>query len=577
MLLFTSLFSRAGGFAGLPGVEEVSFTLTVPSGTVTSDLTDFVVYVDLTDMPSEFWTNVKSDGGDVRVYESDGQTLVPHDMVAIDRANQRGDLYFKASLLAASDNLFKVTCGNPALSKLATSDINGRNAVWSDYEVAINFHEPTVDRTGNGATVAVTNGSTDPLGGIAISGDTDCHQGVAWDGTYYYTINDNRIRKWNSSWVAQADNTDPIGASAIVGVDHCGDPEVSGGLLYIPLELYPNSPYDNQHIVVFDTDALSFVTSFDISAQAHEVSSYAINPVNGLLYASSYEDGSKLWAYDPADGSYESGSDITLSTTIANIQGITFFDGFLWVSSDAGGATHRIYKCQTDGTVLEVVYRKPTTAGNIEGLSHKDDTLLVLTDIGTPEVVHELHRLAALWPGYLGLMGDTYAVASGISQLTSWTMGCNAVIYGKWQNGAILSYGRATGDGNSVRATLARRASPDEFGLWNTTDSWITSSADNPAEQQLYRLVATHHGTTIRRLFVDGVQVGTDSGVAQKPGSPGDALWIGVEDADLAEEFTGAIQHVYLRSGILSDDWLAAEDDSWRTPETFYSVVVDAP
>jgi hypothetical protein len=50
---------------------------------------------------------------------------------------------------------------------------------------------------------------------------------------------------------------------------------------------------------------------------------------------------------------------------------------------------------------------------------------------------------------------------------------------------------------------------------------------------------------------------------------------VGAEDTTLAEELTGAVQHVYLRNQLLSHDWLAAEDKSWRTPSSFYTIGED--
>lgn len=41
--------------------------ITIPSGTVSTDLTDYRIMLRLSDMPAEFWDYVKSDGGDIRI------------------------------------------------------------------------------------------------------------------------------------------------------------------------------------------------------------------------------------------------------------------------------------------------------------------------------------------------------------------------------------------------------------------------------------------------------------------------------------------------------------------------------
>ena len=43
-------------------------------------------------------------------------------------------------------------------------------------------------------------------------------------------------------------------------------------------------------------------------------------------------------------------------------------------------------------------------------------------------------------------------------------------------------------------------------------------------------------------------------------------LFIGAEDASLAERASGSINYVYLHDGILSDAWIYAEGLNWLTP-----------
>ena len=170
------------------------------------------------------------------------------------------------------------------------------------------------------------------------------------------------------------------------------------GLLYIPIEVYPNTPFDDQHIGVYNAATLNFVTSYNISAQGHEAASFAYNPADGYLYVASFEDGTKLWKYT-LTGTYI--GSIDLSTTIANIQGITFWNGYLWVNARVLVHTH---KFQTNGTYIGRVFTS-LFGGAWEGLGHNDTGLLALNDGGATDRLHHLVPGRGHLPRFLGLYG----------------------------------------------------------------------------------------------------------------------------------------------------------------------------
>lgn len=106
--------------------------LTVPAGTVASDLSGFPVRVDLADMPAGWWSDVVTHGsGAIRVKQ--GATTLPRDLVRIDTGTATGELFFRADLLAASDNDFSVEV-EPGGAAPAATDPTGRNAVWADFD-----------------------------------------------------------------------------------------------------------------------------------------------------------------------------------------------------------------------------------------------------------------------------------------------------------------------------------------------------------------------------------------------------------------------------------------------------------
>lgn len=144
-----SATAASSGAGTALGYSPRKFELTIGSGEVASDLTNFPVFVNLADLPANFWSSVKADGGDIRVLNSSG-TVIPTDLVTFDKNANTGTLFFKASsVLSASSNTFYVACGRPDFSLLASGDSNGRNAVWVDYEVVYLLTGDLVDRTGN--------------------------------------------------------------------------------------------------------------------------------------------------------------------------------------------------------------------------------------------------------------------------------------------------------------------------------------------------------------------------------------------------------------------------------------------
>lgn len=141
-------------------------TITVPSGRVSADLSAFPVMVDLSTLPAGFWAAVSAGGANVRV--AAGPTVLPLDVVAIDIPGNTGYLFFRANLLAASNNVFTLTC-TPGFTAAAVADPTGRNAVWSSYNRAWSFWgESAVDRTGNGSDVSFTGTAGFLTGGLTV-------------------------------------------------------------------------------------------------------------------------------------------------------------------------------------------------------------------------------------------------------------------------------------------------------------------------------------------------------------------------------------------------------------------------
>ncbi|MCA9361966.1 DUF2341 domain-containing protein, partial [Candidatus Kaiserbacteria bacterium] len=136
----------------------------IPAGTVTEDLTNFPVSIDLSTLDSTFWANVKVDGGDVRVFTTDG-TELPIDLAEIDTVMQTGALHFLADTIPANGaSTFYLYFNDASLSGYASTSPMGARAVWTgaNYNAVYHFHDdPTTignvvtDATGNGNDVTV--------------------------------------------------------------------------------------------------------------------------------------------------------------------------------------------------------------------------------------------------------------------------------------------------------------------------------------------------------------------------------------------------------------------------------------
>lgn len=107
---------------------------TIDAGKVNGDLTDFPVYVDLSDFDV---TNFGTNGADLRVTKSDGTTEVPREVVFFDGAN--GELHFKAAgtLSGSSNSDFYLYYNNSGASDYATSATYGAENVWNSNYIAV--------------------------------------------------------------------------------------------------------------------------------------------------------------------------------------------------------------------------------------------------------------------------------------------------------------------------------------------------------------------------------------------------------------------------------------------------------
>jgi hypothetical protein len=150
------------------GIPYLRATITVASGEVTADVTDFPVRVALADLPAGFWSNVASDGSDIQIFDA-SETQLPRDLVTFNYGAETGDLFFKADLLTASDNVFYVAAGSGAAAP-SNGSTYGRNNVWTAFYRAFVFTGNSGDdRTGSGNNLTLVGNAVLSGGELNIS------------------------------------------------------------------------------------------------------------------------------------------------------------------------------------------------------------------------------------------------------------------------------------------------------------------------------------------------------------------------------------------------------------------------
>jgi len=222
----------AGG--GGPDGTQYYVEVTIASSEVSSTLTDFPVYVDLSDLPAAFFTNVQSDGGDIRVTESDGTTRCPTELVAIDTGASTGELHFLASSLSSStDTTYRIYYNaSTTQSQPGVATTYGRNAVWGDYVGVWHMgDDPSgtapqmTDSTGNGLDGTSEGGMTsgDVVAGkvgnaLSFDGSND---GIDVSDDPAFDLQTLSVSAWAS---------DSIGAVSAFLAGHASDSQYNWGL-----------------------------------------------------------------------------------------------------------------------------------------------------------------------------------------------------------------------------------------------------------------------------------------------------------------------------------------------------------
>ncbi|MCA9367307.1 laminin G domain-containing protein [Candidatus Kaiserbacteria bacterium] len=118
-------------------------TITIDHTNIDDDLTDFPVYVDLSDLSATFWSTTPSNryvvGTDIRVTTDDGSPVeLPRELVTASSTAQTGELWFKAnSVSSTTDTVFRIYYNGDTVGDYATDATYGAENVWTNDFLAV--------------------------------------------------------------------------------------------------------------------------------------------------------------------------------------------------------------------------------------------------------------------------------------------------------------------------------------------------------------------------------------------------------------------------------------------------------
>jgi hypothetical protein len=218
----------------------------------------------------------------------------------------------------------------------------------------------------------------------AISPDLNDRQAVMTDGVSEYTMDTLKVTRRSSAWAVQAQNTAP--ATGLTGINHLSDGFYRGGSLYTALTDYPSTGA-TRYIGVYDAGTLARTAAVSIGSR--QPSGLCYDGDRDLIWAVDHTTGTPivLHQYDPATLAYI-GTLATDFPVATQAQGITYRDGYLWVSFGNDAPTNGLL-AQFDPITgaHRPIYRR-YTSGEAEGLDYTQAQLRWLIDDGSTEAVH---------------------------------------------------------------------------------------------------------------------------------------------------------------------------------------------
>jgi hypothetical protein len=535
--------------------------VTIPAGTVGADLADFPVMVDLSDMPPSFWSGVRSDGGNIRAYASDGTTLIPHDVTFIDTAKSLGRVFVKTALAAATDTTIHIALLERSQTRLSAGNANGQYAVWSNYAMVVVFPDTTNRVDGSSATVAGADIATHEWKEISTAAYI-AHQGVAFDGTYHYAVDTNALRKYSTGLTVVASNTNPCGdmntATGETALNHCSSPAIIDGELWMPVEVYPTGTYNRQYVGRFSLADLSLIGYIHLTGATRESSAVLYDSAQDRLYVTDFTNGASIPYFDKTTGAYEGA--LALSVALDGLQGICELSGKYYVSGSNAGS-EGVFEVQKNGTVNGQVVEQ-FYVGGIEGVTTYGGELILSDSSNTRHYSSATGRED--WARIHGTpLGFTFP------RSTVWTMAVSQQFTPSVVQQAMFGV-YAESDQNNRHSGMYD--APTGIGLWNTTNGWRYPTTNVvPSNYGTYRAAFAQNDTAARKVVVNGTNVGESATSSARP-TAGTNMIFAIAGGAGPESGYGHFQYAWARLQDMAGAWLAADAANMNAPASFYSI-----
>jgi 5-oxoprolinase (ATP-hydrolysing) subunit C len=246
------------------------------------------------------------------------------------------------------------------------------------------------------ADSARTSTTTNTIYSLYKVVDVEARQGLCATEDYYYVSSSKSLAKYDKNWNLISENDDPFASGFEAKVNHIGDIDVSGNEIYCIVEKFSKGSASDLQIAVYDTESLQLLKIIPIGTDSGQTegAGICVNEDANMLISCQWgqdETAKYLYEYDLTNGSFL--GKIYMSDAPSWIQGITYYQGAYYISSDDGDADSNmidhIYKVDLseDGNALLTEVKgvaEVAKQGEIEGISfdEKKNQLLLLYNYG---------------------------------------------------------------------------------------------------------------------------------------------------------------------------------------------------